>query len=107
MLTIKACFRAITGTEPMRLCSNIAYPPDLLRQLHDVEVRNSGTIKFKLLPYMKILRSRYYFIILLSYFLIIPAYGITAKFSYTKLNNCAPTIVKFTNSSTRGPGITY
>lgn len=56
---------------------------------------------------MKVLRSKYCLIILLSQVFIIPAFGITAKFSFTKLSNCAPTIVKFTNNSTRGPGITY
>jgi gliding motility-associated-like protein len=56
---------------------------------------------------MKILKTRYCFIILLSQVFIIPAYGITAKFSFTKLSNCAPTIVNFTNNSTQGTGITY
>jgi gliding motility-associated-like protein len=56
---------------------------------------------------MKILRSEYYFILLLLQVSVFPAYGITAGFTYTKLSNCPPAIVKFTNTSTRGTGITY
>lgn len=56
---------------------------------------------------MKLFRSQYCFIILILQVIFTPAWGITAKFSYSKVSNCAPTIVKFTNSSTHGPGITY
>ena len=56
---------------------------------------------------MKIFKSKYCIIILLSQILIFPVSGITARFSYTTTSNCAPTIVKFTNNSTRGTGIIY
>ncbi len=35
------------------------------------------------------------------------AFGLSAKFTYTKRSNCAPTVVEFTNNSTQGAGITY
>ncbi len=56
---------------------------------------------------MRILKSLYCFIILVLQVVFIPTYGITAKFSYSKFSNCAPTVVRFTNNSTHGPGITY
>ena len=34
-------------------------------------------------------------------------YSQTAAFSYEKLNNCAPTVVTFTNESTQGPDVQY
>jgi gliding motility-associated-like protein len=55
---------------------------------------------------MKILESRKCLTILLLA-LSFQVYGVTAKFSYTILSNCSPTIVTFTNSSTQGKGITY
>jgi gliding motility-associated-like protein len=61
-----------------------------------------------LLPDMKLIKSKYNFLILLLQVSIIPTYGIaTANFSYTKLSNCAPTIITFTNSSTIGTAVTY
>jgi gliding motility-associated-like protein len=56
---------------------------------------------------MKLLRPKYCFLLFLSQILLFPAYGITAKFSYTQISKCAPTIVRFTNNSTHGTGITY
>lgn len=57
---------------------------------------------------MRMIKSKYYLIILLLQVFIIPANGIsTANFSYTKLSNCAPTIIMFTNSSSRGTLVTY
>lgn len=56
---------------------------------------------------MKMLKSRYCLLILFLQATLIPAYGITAKFSFLKVSSCAPTVVKFTNNSTHGPGITY
>jgi gliding motility-associated-like protein len=56
---------------------------------------------------MKIFKSKYSLIIFLLQVLVFPAFGITAKFSYTKTSNCAPAVVRFTNSSTRGTGISY
>ena len=56
---------------------------------------------------MNIFKLKYCLIIFLLQVLISPAFGITAKFSYTKISNCAPALVKFTNNSTMGTGITY
>jgi gliding motility-associated-like protein len=56
---------------------------------------------------MKLLRSKYCFLLLFSQLLLVPTYGITAKFSYSQISKCAPTIVRFTNNSTHGTGITY
>jgi gliding motility-associated-like protein len=55
---------------------------------------------------MKMLKSRICIIVLVSQVFLIPAYGITAKFTFSKVSNCAPTVVIFTNNSTQGPGIT-
>ncbi|MCX6260862.1 MAG: PKD domain-containing protein, partial [Bacteroidia bacterium] len=56
---------------------------------------------------MKLYISKYCLLLLLSQIFVLSAYGITAKFSYTQLSKCSPTIVTFTNNSTRGSGITY
>ncbi|MCX6335293.1 MAG: PKD domain-containing protein [Bacteroidia bacterium] len=56
---------------------------------------------------MKMLKSRYGFLFLISQVVLVPTYGITAKFSYSKVSSCAPAVVVFTNNSSRGPGITY
>ena len=56
---------------------------------------------------MKLYKSKYCLLLLLSQIFVLSAYGITAKFSYTQLSKCAPTIVKFTNNSSKGAGITY
>ena len=50
---------------------------------------------------------KYYLVILISQFVITSSYGITARFSYSQLSKCAPAIVRFTNNSTNGTGITY
>jgi gliding motility-associated-like protein len=59
------------------------------------------------MPSMKLLQPKYCLVLLLSQVFIIPNFGITAKFTYTKVSSCAPTIIKFINNSTRGTGITY
>jgi gliding motility-associated-like protein len=56
---------------------------------------------------MRILKSKYCYLIFLFHIILSPAFSITAKFNYTKSGNCVPLIVKFTNNSTIGTGITY
>jgi gliding motility-associated-like protein len=58
-------------------------------------------------PRMKIVRSKYFFILLLSQVIVLRAFGITANFTFTKTSNCSPSIVMFTNNSTKGTGIIY
>jgi gliding motility-associated-like protein len=50
---------------------------------------------------------KYYILILFSLFTLLPAHGITAKFSYTQLNKCSPSVLRFTNESSQGAAITY
>jgi gliding motility-associated-like protein len=52
-------------------------------------------------------KSKYYLIFFILQLIINYAYGIKAGFSYTKSTNCAPSVVRFINNSTRGTGITY
>jgi gliding motility-associated-like protein len=56
---------------------------------------------------MRINKLTYTIILTFFQILVLPAYGITAKFTYIKSNNCAPTVVTFSNNSTTGTGITY
>jgi gliding motility-associated-like protein len=56
---------------------------------------------------MKILKSQCCLIILLFNISIVSVFGITAKFTYTKRSNCAPTPVEFINASTTGTNVTY
>jgi gliding motility-associated-like protein len=56
---------------------------------------------------MKIIKSRFYLIVIFSQLFFVSAFGISAKFTYVKRSNCAPTVVEFINSSTTGAGITY
>ena len=56
---------------------------------------------------MKKVIFKYCLILIFLTAFINSATGITAGFSYTKVSNCAPTIVRFTNSSSSGLGITY
>jgi gliding motility-associated-like protein len=56
---------------------------------------------------MKMHKSRYLLLLIVSQVIFVQAFGITAKFNYSKGSSCAPTVIIFTNSSSRGPGITY
>jgi gliding motility-associated-like protein len=56
---------------------------------------------------MKMIISRYCLLLIFSQVIFTQAFGITAKFTYSKVSSCAPTVVKFTNKSTSGSGITY
>jgi gliding motility-associated-like protein len=56
---------------------------------------------------MKLSRSYHILILAALLSLSITSSGITANFSVTKVTNCAPSVVRFTNNSTRGTGITY
>jgi gliding motility-associated-like protein len=56
---------------------------------------------------MKKINLKCCLIVLLLQYYLFPASGITAKFSYSKLNYCSPAIVVFSNESTQGTGITY
>ncbi len=53
------------------------------------------------------IKSRYLLLLIISQVIFFQASGITAKFTWTKVSSCAPTVVIFTNNSTRGSGITY
>lgn len=55
---------------------------------------------------MKFFTLRLNLIIVITH-ICLSAFGLSAKFTYTKRSNCAPTIVEFTNNSTQGTGITY
>jgi gliding motility-associated-like protein len=56
---------------------------------------------------MKTINYRYFILLFVSQVLFIHTYGITAKFTWSKVSNCAPTAVTFTNNSTHGSGIIY
>lgn len=56
---------------------------------------------------MKLIKSKYCLLLLLSQIFVLSTNAITAKFSYTQISKCSPTIVTFTNNSTRGSGTTY
>jgi gliding motility-associated-like protein len=56
---------------------------------------------------MRVIKSRYCLLLIFSQVIFTQTFAITAKFTYSKVSSCAPTIVSFTNNSTRGPGIIY
>lgn len=55
---------------------------------------------------MRFFTLRLYLIFAITPFCLF-ASGLTAKFTYTKRSNCAPTIVEFVSTSSQGAGITY
>ncbi len=56
---------------------------------------------------MKIDNIKYYFLLVVFQVTVFSGFSITAKFTYNKSSNCAPSIVQFTNNSSSGNGIVY
>jgi len=56
---------------------------------------------------MRVQHIKYCLLILASNLLYTPCFAINAKFSYYQLSKCSPAVVRFSNSSSQGSGITY
>lgn len=70
-------------------------------------IRNTGTINLNAFSDVRTRDIKYFLFLSLFQVLILPVHGINAGFTFSKVSNCAPTVVRFTNSSTHGSGITY